>query len=335
MSLDRFLENDFIRVTERAAIAAAKHHGLRQPRAVRPGRGRGDAPRSSTRCPCAARIVIGEGERDEAPMLYIGEQVGALQGDATATPRSTSPSIRSRAPTCAPPARPTPSRCSRRPSRAACCTPPTVYMDKLVVGPSCQGLRRISTRRSRRTCARWPRRSSATSRISIVVVLDRPRHEQLIADIRAAGARIRLIGDGDLSAGIAAAVRGTGVHAVMGIGGAPEGVITAAAMRCLGGEIMARLTALDDKQRARLHSLGLRRPRTRSTDRGPRPRRAHRLQRHRRHRRRAAQGRPLLRRRLAHLDPLHVAVAPDHPLRRHHPPRKHLRSGALQLTDAA
>nr|HPK67112.1 fructose-bisphosphatase class II [Thermoanaerobaculia bacterium] len=84
----------------------------------------------------------------------------------------------------------------------------------------------------------------------------RPRHAQLIADIRAAGARIRLIGDGDLSAGIAAAVRGTGIHAVMGIGGAPEGVIAAGAMRCLGGEIQGRLTALDDKQRARLRALG-------------------------------------------------------------------------------
>jgi len=89
-----------------------------------------------------------------------------------------------------------------------------------------------------------------------VVVLDRPRHERLIADIRAAGARIRLIGDGDLSAGIACAVRGTGVHAVMGTGGAPEGVLTAAAMRCLGGEIQARLVASDERQRSRLAELG-------------------------------------------------------------------------------
>jgi fructose-1,6-bisphosphatase II len=89
-----------------------------------------------------------------------------------------------------------------------------------------------------------------------VVVLDRDRHKQLIQDIRDAGARIRLIGDGDLSAGISAAVRGTGVHAVMGIGGAPEGVITAAAMRCLGGEIQARLKATNEEQEARLKELG-------------------------------------------------------------------------------
>jgi glutaryl-CoA dehydrogenase len=90
-----------------------------------------------------------------------------------------------------------------------------------------------------------------------VVVLDRERHSRLIDGIRAAGARIRLIGDGDLSAGIAAAVRGTGIHAVMGIGGAPEGVITAAAMRCLGGEIQARLTAIGEAQKARVEELGI------------------------------------------------------------------------------
>ena len=90
-----------------------------------------------------------------------------------------------------------------------------------------------------------------------VVVLDRDRHERLIADIREAGARIRLIGDGDLSAGIEAAIRGSGVHAAMGIGGAPEGVVTAAAMRCLGGEIFARLKPLDDHQRERVAEVGI------------------------------------------------------------------------------
>jgi fructose-1,6-bisphosphatase/sedoheptulose 1,7-bisphosphatase-like protein len=92
----------------------------------------------------------------------------------------------------------------------------------------------------------------------VVVVLDRPRHQQLIADIREAGARIRLISDGDLSAGIAAAVAGTGVHAVMGSGGAPEGVLTAAALRCLNGEILGRLVVKDDAQRERMQAMGIR-----------------------------------------------------------------------------
>jgi fructose-1,6-bisphosphatase/sedoheptulose 1,7-bisphosphatase-like protein len=92
----------------------------------------------------------------------------------------------------------------------------------------------------------------------VVMVLDRPRHEQLVAEIRASGARIRLIGDGDLSAGIAAAVDGSGVHAVMGTGGAPEGVLTAAAMRCLGGEIYARLVVSKPEHEARCLAMGIR-----------------------------------------------------------------------------
>jgi len=92
----------------------------------------------------------------------------------------------------------------------------------------------------------------------VVMVLDRPRHEKLIRDIREAGARIRLISDGDLSAGIAAAILGTGVHCVMGTGGAPEGVLTAAAMRCLNGEIQARLVIKDDAQAERIRSMGVR-----------------------------------------------------------------------------
>jgi fructose-1,6-bisphosphatase/sedoheptulose 1,7-bisphosphatase-like protein len=91
----------------------------------------------------------------------------------------------------------------------------------------------------------------------VVIVLDRPRHEKLIADIRATGARIRLIGDGDLSAGIAAAVVGSGVHAVMGTGGAPEGVLTAAAMRCLNGEIFARLVIRTPEDEERCRAMGI------------------------------------------------------------------------------
>jgi fructose-1,6-bisphosphatase II len=91
----------------------------------------------------------------------------------------------------------------------------------------------------------------------VVMVLDRPRHEKLVADIRAAGARIRLIGDGDLSAGIAAALEGSGVHAVMGTGGAPEGVLTAAAMRCLGGEIYARLVVSKPEHEERSRAMGI------------------------------------------------------------------------------
>jgi len=94
----------------------------------------------------------------------------------------------------------------------------------------------------------------------VVIVLDRPRHEKLIADIRATGARIQLIGDGDLSAGIRAAVRGTSVHAVMGTGGAPEGVLTAAALRCLNGQILARLVVNKPEHEERLAKMGVKDP---------------------------------------------------------------------------
>ncbi len=114
-----------------------------------------------------------------------------------------------------------------------------------------------STRRCASTCARSRRRYSRRVEDLVVIVLDRPRHAKLIDEIRTTGARIRLIGDGDLSAGIAAAVVGSGVHAVMGIGGAPEGVLTAAAMRCLGGEIYARLVVDTPEHEQRCRAMGI------------------------------------------------------------------------------
>jgi fructose-1,6-bisphosphatase class II len=133
---------------------------------------------------------------------------------------------------------------------------PDIYMDKIVVGPTARGHVDIDApvaENLRNIAAAFGRQISHLT----IVVLDRERHQQLVADIRQAGARIRLIPDGDLSAGISAAVRGTGVHAVFGIGGAPEGVITAAAMRCLGGEIQARLKATNEEQQERVRALGI------------------------------------------------------------------------------
>jgi fructose-1,6-bisphosphatase class II len=133
---------------------------------------------------------------------------------------------------------------------------PDIYMDKIVVGPTAAGSIHLDApvAENLRNIAQALKRDVDDL---TVVVLNRDRHRQLIDDIRGAGARIRLIGDGDLSAGIAAAVRGTAVHAVMGIGGAPEAVLTAAALRCLGGEIQGRLVALDDGQKARAEALGI------------------------------------------------------------------------------
>ena len=146
-------------------------------------------------------------------MLYIGEKVGlahALRGAAAARRfrRSTSPSIRSKARTCARPARRTRSPCWRRPNSGGLLHAPDLYMEKLVVGPSSKDAS-ASTRRCTRTCKAIARCLGRDVEDLVVIVLDRPRHEKLIDDIRATGARIRLIGDGDLSAGIAAAVVGS------------------------------------------------------------------------------------------------------------------------------
>jgi fructose-1,6-bisphosphatase II len=191
--------------------------------------------------PIDGTIVIGEGERDEAPMLYIGEKVGLAQkpgGRRFPTSRHRRRSARGHEPV-----RDGRAERDRRAGR--------VRGGGLLHAPD-STWRSWSSGRARSTpSASTPRSRDNLRAIArslerdvedlVVVVLDRPRHEKLIADIRATGARIRLIGDGDLSAGIAAAVVGSGVHAVMGTGGAPEGVLTAAAMRCLNGEIFARL----------------------------------------------------------------------------------------------
>ena len=134
---------------------------------------------------------------------------------------------------------------------------PDLYMEKLVVGPSSKDARQ--PRRAGRTTTSRRLRECLGRDVDdlVVIVLERPRHEKLIADIRATGARIRLIGDGDLSAGIAAAVVGSGVHAVMGTGGAPEGVLTAAAMRCLNGEIFARLVVNKPEHEERCRAMGI------------------------------------------------------------------------------
>jgi fructose-1,6-bisphosphatase class II len=133
---------------------------------------------------------------------------------------------------------------------------PDLYMEKLVVGPSSKHAVHLDATVAENLNA-IAKCLGRKVKDLVVIVLDRPRHEKLIADIRATGARIQLIGDGDLSAGIAAALVGTGVHAVMGTGGAPEGVLTAAAMRCLNGEILARLVVNKPEHEERCRAMGI------------------------------------------------------------------------------
>ena len=258
-AMESDLSLEFLRVVEQAAIACAHTMGqgdrhLSDQAAVEAMRKELDT------VPIDGTIVIGEGERDEAPMLYIGEKVGMAQhaerqrrGSST---RSTSPSIRSKGTNLCATGEPNAIAVLAASERGGLLHAPDVYMQKLVVGPSAKHLVDLDApvRENLRAIARSLGRQVDEL---TVVVLDRPRHEQLIADIRATGARIRLIGDGDLSAGIAAAVAGSGVHAVMGTGGAPEGVLTAAAMRCLNGEIFARLVVTKPEHEERCRAMGI------------------------------------------------------------------------------
>ena len=255
MTVDTTQERGFIRVTEEAAVAAAQTMGLGDRKES--DRVAVEAMRSELgTMDIAGRVVIGEGERDEAPMLFVGEEVGAKAGrdDALGVDIAVDPLEGTNL--CATGASGAIAVLAAA-ERGGLLHAPDIYMNKLVVGRTAAGKVHIDapvTENLRCIARAFDRDISDLT----IVVLDRERHNQLIHDIRKAGARIRLIGDGDLSAGIAAAIRGTGVHAVMGIGGAPEGVITAAAMRCLGGEIQARLTPLDEGQKERAAKLDIR-----------------------------------------------------------------------------
>jgi fructose-1,6-bisphosphatase II / sedoheptulose-1,7-bisphosphatase len=260
--MDSDLSLDFLSVVEQAAIACA--HTM----------GQGDRHKSDQaavetmrQCmdsvPIDGTIVIGEGERDEAPMLYIGEKVG-IAHKSTAK-QMTFPKVD----IAVDPLEGTNLCATGAPNAIAVLAAsdeggllhaPDLYMEKLVVGPSAKHAVSLDApvAENLRAIARCLERDVEDL---VVVVLDRERHTKLIDDIRQTGARIRLIGDGDLSAGIAAAVVGSGVHAVMGTGGAPEGVLTAAAMRCLNGEIFARLVINKPEDEQRSRAMGIDDPR--------------------------------------------------------------------------
>ena len=254
---DSDLSLDFLSVVEQAAIACA--HTM----------GQGDRHKSDQvaveamrKCldsvPIDGTIVIGEGERDEAPMLFIGEKVGIAakthgsvefpKVDIAVDPLEGTNLCATGAPNAL--------AVLAASENGGLLHAPDLYMEKLVVGPSSKHAVSLDApvAENLRAIARCLNRDVEDL---VVIVLERPRHEKLIDEIRATGARIRLIGDGDLSAGIAAAVVGSGVHAVMGTGGAPEGVLTAAAMRCLNGEIFARLVVNKPEDEERSRAMGI------------------------------------------------------------------------------
>jgi len=254
-NIETDLALEFLRVVENAAVACAKTMGQGDRKyadyvateAMR---------KTMDSVPMHGTIVIGEGERDEAPMLYIGEKVGAEFPDGTGVPDidiAVDPLEGTNLCATGSPGAITVLAASEK---GGLLHAPDCYMDKIVVGPSCKGAVDLDAPVAD-NLKNIAKRLERDVEDLVVVVLDRPRHEKLIADIRKAGARIKLITDGDLSPGIAAAIIGTGVHAVMGSGGAPEGVITAAAIRCLNGYMVGRLVLAKAEQEERVAKMGI------------------------------------------------------------------------------
>jgi len=251
--VEQLLALEMVRVTEAAAIASARLMGRGD--RTEADRVATEAMRSAMdEIEMAGTIVIGEGERDDAPMLYIGEQVG-MPGDGGSAPEIDIAVDPLEGTNLVATGSANAITVLAASERGGLVHAPDTYMEKLCVGPLVTGHVDITltpTENIHRIAEALRRKPGDIT----VIILDRPRHEQLIADVRATGARIKLISDGDLSAAISCAVSGTGVHAVMGIGGAPEGVITAAALRCLGGEIQARFRYRSDAERERGRTMG-------------------------------------------------------------------------------
>src|SRR5213082_4022609 len=254
-NIESDLASRFLRVVEVAAIASARTMG-RGDREVSDKVATESMRSTMDSIPMHGTIVIGEGERDEAPMLYIGEKVGAEFPDGTEVPEvdiAVDPLEGTNLCATGAPGAITVLAASES---GGLLNAPDCYMEKIIVGPSAK--RAIDIDAPVETNLKAIARSLGRDvEDLVVIVLDRPRHEKLIADIRKAGARIKLIGDGDLSAGISAAVRRTNVHAVMGIGGAPEGVLAAAALRCLNGGMLARLVPTKPGQEERMRKMGI------------------------------------------------------------------------------
>ncbi len=248
--MDRNYAMEFVRVTEMAAIESARLMG------------RGDEKQADQAAVTAmrkmfnsidfdGRVVIGEGERDEAPMLYIGEKVGTGKGaklDLALDPLEGT------------------TICANGGNNSISVIAiadggnflhaPDTYMEKIAVGPEAASAIDLSMPAAQ-NLKEIAKAKKTTVEALTVVILDRPRHADLIAEVRRAGARIWLIGDGDVSAAISAAMPNSGVDVLMGTGGAPEGVIAAAAIRCIGGNMQGRLKFRNDNEISRAQKMGV------------------------------------------------------------------------------
>ena len=249
--MDRNLALELARVSEAAALAASKLVGSGDK--VEADQVAVDAMRSALNTlHIQGRVVIGEGERDEAPMLYIGEEVGDGKGpkvDIALDPLEGTDITAAGGPNALAVVAMT--------DEGGFLNAPDVYMDKIAVGPSISPDILDLDAPIADVLQKVAAEKGGSVNELMVCILDRPRHEQLIADVRAAGARITLIGDGDVSAVIATTDPDTGIDLYVGSGGAPEGVLAAAALQCIGGSMLGRLTFRNDDERARAERWGI------------------------------------------------------------------------------
>jgi fructose-1,6-bisphosphatase II / sedoheptulose-1,7-bisphosphatase len=251
--LDRVLVLEMVRVTEAAAIAASKWIG----------RGDNDSADAAAveamraalnELPMDGTVVIGEGERDEAPMLYIGEKVGAANGDGPAIDIALDPLEGT---TITAKAGPNALAVLAIAEQGCLLNAPDTYMDKIAIGPGFpEGTISLEKSVSENVRALAAAKKVPPSEIT-ACVLDRPRHDAIIAELRALGCGIKLIPDGDVAGVIATTDPDTGVDIYLGSGGAPEGVLAAAALRCVGGQMQGRLIFRNDDERSRAHRWGI------------------------------------------------------------------------------
>ncbi|KFB10253.1 Fructose-1,6-bisphosphatase [Nitratireductor basaltis] len=250
--LDRILTLELVRVTERAAVAAARLRGRGDEKAA--DQVAVDAMRSElNRLPIQGTVVIGEGERDEAPMLYIGEEVGVGEGpevDIALDPLEGTTICAKNLPNSL--------AVIAIAERGSLLYAPDVYMEKIAVGPGYpEGIVDLDAPAAENIESVAKAKGVPVSEIT-ACILDRPRHARLIEEVRATGAAIRLIGDGDVAGVIHTTDPDeTGIDIYMGIGGAPEGVLAAAALRCIGGQMQGRLQLNTEEKVARAAKMGI------------------------------------------------------------------------------
>ena len=251
-TLDRNLALEVVRVTEAAALACARLMG------------RGDRNGADEAAVVAMRrafdgvlvrgtVVIGEGERDEAPMLFIGEQVGGGNEHDPEVDIAVDPLEGTNL--CAL-GLPNAMAVVAMAEKGNLLHAPDCYMDKIAVGPSAKGVIDLDKSPTENLKAIANAKGVYLEDLT-VVILDRERHHKLIAEVRKAGARVKLISDGDVSAAVSACIDGTGIDCLLGCGGAPEGVLSAAALRCLGGDFQGRLIYKNDGERDRAKKMGI------------------------------------------------------------------------------